>query len=357
MLIGFQCSWRSVTDFSNWFHGISKAIQSVTRCAIITIAWSGAGSGKAEVVNVSLSDNLSPTLNGPSGGVGSYWNGWKSAGNSLVNSSGIGTQTSFATDAEGPHGDWWCDLELLSGGVHVPPGMARSLEIKELSPGGTYDLYLASSWGTKGESTMFSMTNISKTPPSQIADNQTIKDATRWRRGVNFVFFQEVVPDPNGRIRISYSGGSFGILNGFQLVGPIERPTTTYDIWAADPAQGLTANLNDGPLEDPNNNGVLNLVEFALCGQPAATSSAILPAISSAGGAWMFEYDRNDASKPPFTVQIVEYTNDFVIWTPVNIPVISDGSVTITDNGSTDHVRVTIPNSGKAVFARLKVVR
>jgi hypothetical protein len=129
----------------------------------------------------------------------------------------------------------------------------------------------------------------------------------------------------------------------------------SYASWATDPAQGLTAGVNDGPLDDPDHDGVANLIEFTLGGAPMVSSQSVMPKLALLGGNWVFEYDRNDASIAPATIQVVEYGSDLAGWTPVTIPTTSGGVVTITDGGSSDHVRVTLPSSGSQTFVRLKV--
>lgn len=224
-----------------------------------------------------------------------------------------------------------------------------------LVPHKTYDLYIASAWGNIGGNTTFQTTNPTNTPSPQTADNRTAGNATTWVRDTNFVFFQDLEADASGQINLTYSGtGTYGILNGFQLVGPIEVPTTTFQSWATDPAQGLTPASNDGPLDDPDLDGIVNLLEFALSGMPMDSSVGILPKLNSVGGNWVFEYDRNDAARPPLTTQVVEYSSNLLTWTPIIIPVISGNGVTIVDNGPTDHVQVTLPASGGLMFARLK---
>jgi autotransporter-associated beta strand protein len=133
-------------------------------------------------------------------------------------------------------------------------------------------------------------------------------------------------------------------------------PPSSYSSWAAEPGQGLTAGVNDGPLDDPNFNGIVNLLEFVLGGHPLQTSSATLPAVTqSGGGTWSFEYERSNLSAPPATTQVVEYGSDFTGWTPVTIPATSAGSVTITPGTPSDHVSVALPDLGPKGFARLKV--
>lgn len=134
-------------------------------------------------------------------------------------------------------------------------------------------------------------------------------------------------------------------------------PAGNYAGWAADPAQGLTAGVNDGPNDDPDFDGIPNLLEFVLGGAPLVAALEILPTLTRATGYWWFEYDRSFLSQPPGTSQIVEYGDDLTGWTEVPIPLTSDGIVTITPGSTSDHVQVTLPFLGAQVFARLKVAQ
>ena len=124
--------------------------------------------------------------------------------------------------------------------------------------------------------------------------------------------------------------------------------------WATDPALGLTAGVNDGPLDDPDHDGISNLLEFVLGGSPMVSSQAILPRLTVASGAWVFEYDRSIAAKS-CTFQTVEYGDDLTGWTPVPVPETGGGGVTITPGDTSDHVRVSIPTPGPARYVRLAV--
>jgi hypothetical protein len=129
-----------------------------------------------------------------------------------------------------------------------------------------------------------------------------------------------------------------------------------FSIWATDPAQGLTAGVNDGPNDDPDLDGIVNLMEFVLGGKPLQSAQAILPdLVKSPGGVWTFEYDRSDLSLSPATIQVVEYGSTLTGWTSVTIPTTSSGIVTITPGTPSDRVKVTLPVIGPKVFARLKV--
>jgi len=128
----------------------------------------------------------------------------------------------------------------------------------------------------------------------------------------------------------------------------------TYATWAADPAQGLTAGVNDGPIDDPDHDGISNLLEFALGGKPMVGSQAILPKLTKSAGGWLFEYERSELSKST-TTQVVEYGSDLAGWIPLPVPAISGGKVAITPGTTSDHVKVTISDPGAQVFVRLKV--
>ena len=130
---------------------------------------------------------------------------------------------------------------------------------------------------------------------------------------------------------------------------------SAYNTWATNSAQGLTAGVNDSPTADPDADGISNLLEFALSGNPTASSQVVLPALKKSPGGWVFEYNRSDLSLSPATTQMVEYGSDLAGWTSVTIPTLGGGNVQITDNGASDGIKVTIPNLGSKTFARLKV--
>jgi hypothetical protein len=130
-----------------------------------------------------------------------------------------------------------------------------------------------------------------------------------------------------------------------------------YDRWASDPAQGLTDGVNNGPADDPDHDGIPNLLEFSLGGDPMVSSPAILPVLTHTGGCWTLEYERGVLSRPPATTQAVEYGDDLSGWIQIPIPPLTHSDVTITPGSLTDHVRVTLPDQGNKGFVRLKVTQ
>jgi hypothetical protein len=175
------------------------------------------------------------------------------------------------------------------------------------------------------------------------------------------VVFRDIVADGAGEINLTMTPATDGgrnpklMVSGFQLEEIGSESVSPFRSWAGDPAQGLTVGVNDGPLDDPDLDGLRNLLEFVFGGNPLVPSSATRPTVASVGDAWVFEYERSNPSAPPATTQVVEYGSDLVGWTAVAIPLTSAGAVTITPGNPSDHVSVALPDLGATGFARLKV--
>jgi autotransporter-associated beta strand protein len=127
-----------------------------------------------------------------------------------------------------------------------------------------------------------------------------------------------------------------------------------YDTWASDSVQGMAAGVNRGAMDDPDKDGIPNVIEFVLGGAPMSSSQAPLPTLTKSGNQLVFTYNRSKAAQNSIS-QIVEYGSDLIGWTQVIIPATSANSVTITPGALSDRVTVTIPNLGTKIFIRLKV--
>jgi autotransporter-associated beta strand protein len=150
---------------------------------------------------------------------------------------------------------------------------------------------------------------------------------------------------------------------GGVTTGPVWSFTTVltaYDQWAL--AQGLTPGLNDASAADPDLDGISNLLEFVLAGNPLQSAPGIKPSINLSGGNLLFTFLRADAAEPGATLS-VQYGNDLTTWTDVPIGATSSVSgtvaVNIVENASApDAVTVTIPlNPALRLFTRLRVIR
>ncbi len=142
-----------------------------------------------------------------------------------------------------------------------------------------------------------------------------------------------------------------------------DQPPTGYDAWAANPANGLIPGVNDGPEQDPDADGLCNLLEYVLGGQPTLpdrANAAPSCALDELGNL-VVTFTRSDLAETD-TTQVLQYGTDLAGWTdiPIHPPPAGPG-VTITENHPTpdlDTVTVTIPPGGApALFARLRVTR
>ena len=186
---------------------------------------------------------------------------------------------------------------------------------------------------------------------------QALADAAATGDGGNWLKFTGLSASNLKLAEISANGSNQNGFSGIQIVNTAVAPSSSYATWAANPTQGLSAGVNDGPLADPDHDGISNLLEFVLGGAPMVASQAILPTITSSGGAWFFEYQRSVLSLPPATAQEVDYGSDLIGWTALSIPATSAGPVTITPGSTFDHVKVSIPALGAKAFIRLKVTQ
>lgn len=144
---------------------------------------------------------------------------------------------------------------------------------------------------------------------------------------------------------------------------------TGYDAFKANPANNLTTGVNDGATQDPDGDGIPNILEFVFGGLPngaGASNRSILPTQSQTATDLIVTFKRADASEGDLTLK-VQWSADLVTWgTPKEIAIgaTSSGIVSIaedTPSGDFDTVTVTIPKTGNEVgqklFARVSVVR
>lgn len=309
----------------------------------------------ASAVNVSLADNPGFALVGPAGGEGNVWNTWKPLDGPLLDADGNPTSIEVLAEGEGPYGDWWCDMPLLTGGLAARDGEQKQIRISGLNPGSTYDLYVVCARGDRASNTMVIPAGPNSSAPAQQADNRFALNGSSWVMGENYILMQDLIPDVAGTITFGFEGvGTFGVVNSFQIV-EMGEVSKTYSGWASEPAQGFTPGVDDDPFDDADRDGIGNLLEFATNGNPLVPSSSARPGLLKTGAEWAYEYDRRDSSRHPGTEQVVEYSNDLVRWTPVTVPTVSSGVVTVSDQGLFDRVRVRLPSSTDELFVRLRV--
>jgi hypothetical protein len=129
----------------------------------------------------------------------------------------------------------------------------------------------------------------------------------------------------------------------------VQAAVANFATWAADPANGLTAGVNDGALDDPDHDGILNLMEYALNTAPIQANPIPVTHDFLTVGADRFL--RLNAVKNPAAADldyIIEVSGDLVANSWTAVPTVADGN----DLSGTDTLAVT--SSGHR-FIRLRV--
>ena len=116
--------------------------------------------------------------------------------------------------------------------------------------------------------------------------------------------------------------------------------------------------------DDSDNDGINNLLEYVLNGDPSVASTSILPSSVVTQSAFEFTFSRRADSKNDTTLTF-QYGSTLAGWTDITIPVssgtVGGATVTVTaDGNSADTVKVSIPSGfavGGKLFGRLKVAQ
>lgn len=129
-----------------------------------------------------------------------------------------------------------------------------------------------------------------------------------------------------------------------------------YASWIDSPAYNspLLSAGDKLPTADPDNDGINNLLEFTLGGNPVVSSQAILPTQATVGPNLVLSYKRSDESESPATTQVGQWSTDLNSWTDVT-------PVLVNENGTaSDDMTVSVSTSNAVaghLFVRLKVVK
>jgi hypothetical protein len=168
---------------------------------------------------------------------------------------------------------------------------------------------------------------------------------------------------------VTFSGVSGSVMKiGNNLELTVTAPAG-FAAWAATPAFGLAVADQD-PTDDPDNDGMDNLLEFVLNGNPSISDPSNLPDLVVTATDFEFTFQRRDDSVSPETTQTFQWGTTLATWPGSAVIPATSGSVgaaTITvsagtpDDGVTDTVKISIPKtqdggSGK-LFGRLQVTK
>ncbi len=132
-------------------------------------------------------------------------------------------------------------------------------------------------------------------------------------------------------------------------------PLSPYESWAV--TEGLTIG-NNGSTQDPDNDGISNMLEFALGGDPLASDTGILPDLDASGANFVFTFNRAVDSVGDVAL-VFESGTDLSDWSnTIVIPATTSGSVTVSPGSPNDAITVTIPKGANTtLFGRLKAVK
>ncbi|MEO5715606.1 MAG: autotransporter-associated beta strand repeat-containing protein, partial [Luteolibacter sp.] len=138
--------------------------------------------------------------------------------------------------------------------------------------------------------------------------------------------------------------------------------SSAYTAWAV--SKGLTVE-NNGPTQDPEFDGVANVLEFVLGGDPLVSDTSKLPVLTTDATNFIFTFSRNDASEAEIGLTF-QYGTNLASWAadvPVGAGDSTSGAATVTvveNDTAPDTVQVTIPKTlavdGK-LFGRLNAVK
>jgi hypothetical protein len=192
-------------------------------------------------------------------------------------------------------------------------GTANQLVFSGLTTDDVYDVYVASTQGNaeagKGD---WSTPNTTSTVGAQSVDSSATLNITTWERGNNFVLFENVVVDGNGKIVLNgqAAAGYRLPVNGFQLV-PATAGGNDFATWIADPAFGLDPGVQ-GFANDPDGDHLGNGIE-AFFGTDPSLFSAGVTQVSTTGAVTTFQHPEADPPLADVTGSY-QWSLDLVNW-------------------------------------------
>ncbi|MEI6604769.1 MAG: PA14 domain-containing protein [Verrucomicrobiota bacterium] len=278
MSAGATCDHVSGTayDFSSTVHYVvtsadGQTVKDHTVTVLIDPQWPW--------INVNFDTGTRTGLVGPAGGAGTAWNqclGTTTLGpagltaDGLLDANGNGSTVGFTCNASNVF-PWGAPaLTMLTSAAFSFASDPVILVINGLKPGRKYVLYLASYHPYElGGRSLFSTSNQTTTIGTQVSDTGGPDGKSyRWFRGVNYVRFDNIVPDAANRITITMTAdvasGRRAYLSGFQLIEDPLAPTCPYAAWIAGIDFSAFTNPDLGLDGDPDGDMFTNMDEFLM---------------------------------------------------------------------------------------------
>ena len=114
--------------------------------------------------------------------------------------------------------------------------------------------------------------------------------------------------------------------------------------------------ISNSAVDDPDHDGIPNLLEYVLNGDPTIASSAILPRVSKVNGNFVFRFNRVAGSILD-VIQTFQYSSNLTTWQDISLNSSIDVRISLgdADANGVQSVSVTIPaGSNTSMFGRLK---
>ena len=170
-----------------------------------------------------------------------------------------------------------------------------------------------------------------------------------------------IVGQVAGDVRVGSYEGTVTINSNGQVsfIAQGSPPASAFTTWADGFAASLPNAADREAGADPDADGLSNLMEFVLDGNPAASDAAIAPSLDASGAGFVFTFNRRDDSESPETTLVFQHSTDLTTWTDVAIGASTSGAVNVVENSSAaDTVTVTISKgTNNSIFGRLKAVK
>ena len=186
----------------------------------------------------------------------------------------------------------------------------------------------------------------------------SMQATTDWVNGKNYALLSNCIPNASGEITIQETiSHDWSALCGFQILdnGVIPQATPPFASWIAS-YYATPGDPNAAPDADPDGDGLKNSIEYIL-GTLPNTSNPGGPGASTAGGDFVFTFQRALTSKNPDTRVAIEVRTDLVDLADA-YDVDTAPEVAVSAGLDADHETVTLtlpmaPDTRK--FARLRV--
>jgi autotransporter-associated beta strand protein len=191
--------------------------------------------------------------------------------------------------------------------------------------------------------------------PSDLADNADLILTPGAMLGLNFAgtdVIDELWLDGN-RMPVGVYSAASGFITGTGTLTVTNGPTSgNYIVWSGRGGYELSGT----PADDDDSDGIPNLLEYVLGGNPEQKSSGLLPTATRQAGNLVFTFRRVSSSTTD-TTQTFQYSSDMQTWS--DVPITASGMVSIladTPLSGTDTVTITIPEGVRLrLFGRLHV--